>query len=182
MAALVTLRDLLQKNIKCRNLLENDADGGSFTGSVVKYQPYASDPNQPHPALQALSADLNQVYLYTTTPQQAFKDLSIESEFFNLMDTLGTSSRKKRKVSEFSKSDSSSLEPIQKVESLIDEENFKNGLSKHFNVLQDVKKNEKLRKDLALMVSSIRSYQEYKRQKKKNNEGSKKEKGQIKIA
>lgn len=34
-AALVTLRHLLQKNIKCRNLLENDAGGGSVSGTIA---------------------------------------------------------------------------------------------------------------------------------------------------
>lgn len=34
-AALVTLKHLLQKNVKCRNLLENDAGGGSVSGSVA---------------------------------------------------------------------------------------------------------------------------------------------------
>lgn len=33
-AALVTLRHLLQKNVKCRNLLENDAGGGSISGTI----------------------------------------------------------------------------------------------------------------------------------------------------
>lgn len=33
-AALVTLKHLLQKNVKCRNLLENDAGGGSVSGSI----------------------------------------------------------------------------------------------------------------------------------------------------
>lgn len=34
-AALVTLKHLLQKNVKCRNLLENDAGGGSVSGPVA---------------------------------------------------------------------------------------------------------------------------------------------------
>jgi len=34
-AALVTLKHLLQKNAKCRCLLENDAAGGSLSGLVV---------------------------------------------------------------------------------------------------------------------------------------------------
>jgi hypothetical protein len=33
--ALVTLKQLLQKNVKCRNLLENDAGGGSVSGSIA---------------------------------------------------------------------------------------------------------------------------------------------------
>ncbi|KAL6567629.1 hypothetical protein OROGR_001297 [Orobanche gracilis] len=35
MAALVTVKHLLMKNVKCRNLLENDAGGGSVAGSVA---------------------------------------------------------------------------------------------------------------------------------------------------
>ncbi|KAJ3698354.1 hypothetical protein LUZ61_002059 [Rhynchospora tenuis] len=44
MAALATLKQLLQKNTKCRSLLENDAGGGSISGLIVKYQPEAVDP------------------------------------------------------------------------------------------------------------------------------------------
>ncbi|GFZ12632.1 binding protein [Actinidia rufa] len=44
MAAMVTVKQLLQKNVKCQNLLENDAGGGSVSGPIAKYQPYASDP------------------------------------------------------------------------------------------------------------------------------------------
>jgi hypothetical protein len=33
-AALVTLKHLLQKNVKCRNMLENDAGGGSVSGII----------------------------------------------------------------------------------------------------------------------------------------------------
>lgn len=34
-AALVTLKHLLLKNVKCRNLLENDAGGGSVSGLIA---------------------------------------------------------------------------------------------------------------------------------------------------
>lgn len=34
-SALVTVKHLLQKNIKCRNLLENDAGGGSVAGAIA---------------------------------------------------------------------------------------------------------------------------------------------------
>ena len=34
-AALVTVRHLLLKNVKCRNLLENDAGGGSVSGMIA---------------------------------------------------------------------------------------------------------------------------------------------------
>lgn len=35
LAALVTVKHLLQKNVKCRNLLENDAGGGSVSGPIA---------------------------------------------------------------------------------------------------------------------------------------------------
>ncbi|XP_021820779.1 nucleolar complex protein 3 homolog isoform X1 [Prunus avium] len=102
MAALVTLKHLLLKNVKCRNLLENDAGGGSVSGSVAKYHPYASDPNLSgalasvlwelnlltqhyHPAVSSMASSIssmnaatNQVYLSTISPQQAFTDFSLE--------------------------------------------------------------------------------------------------------
>ncbi|KAF6175737.1 hypothetical protein GIB67_002914 [Kingdonia uniflora] len=120
MAALVTLRDLLQKNVKCRNLLENDAGGGTLSGSVAKYQACASDPNQSgalasvlwelsllckhyHPVISSAASTIsnmntaqNQVYLATTTPQQAFKDLNIEHEVFDAKGNLGISNKKKK--------------------------------------------------------------------------------------
>ncbi|MCL7039049.1 hypothetical protein MKW94_025299 [Papaver nudicaule] len=185
MAALVTLKDLLRKNIKCRNLLD-----GSLSGTDAKYQPYASDPdlsgalasalwelsllrNHYHPkisteasSLSSLSGDPNQVHLHATTPQQAFIDLSIEHESFKPKGTVGTSSRKKRMVSESSISDSTSLEPIQNAENHIDEEDLKNRLSKDFTVLRDIKENRTLRKRSNHTVSSIRLHEEYKRQKK----------------
>ncbi|OVA07896.1 CCAAT-binding factor [Macleaya cordata] len=191
MAALVTLRDLLQKNIKCRNLLENDAGGGSLSGSVAKYQPYASDPNQSgalasvlwelsllskhyHPkistaasSISSLTTDPNQVYLSTTTPRQAFMDLSIEQESFNLKGSLGTSNRKRKKVRGSSTLSSTNLKPIQDLSYSVDEDDLRKRLSEHFIVLRDITENERLRRDLNHTVSSIRLYEEYKRQKKR---------------
>ncbi|KAG6572469.1 hypothetical protein SDJN03_29197, partial [Cucurbita argyrosperma subsp. sororia] len=88
-----------QKNVKCRNLLENDSWVGSVSGSIA---PYASDPTLSgalasvlwelnllwkhyHPAVSTMSTSIssmnsaqNQVYISTVPPQQAFKDLSLE--------------------------------------------------------------------------------------------------------
>ncbi|XP_059434002.1 nucleolar complex-associated protein 3-like [Corylus avellana] len=96
MAALVTSKHLLQKNVKCRNLLENDAGGGSVSGTIAKYQPYASDPNLSgalssvlweldllskhyHPAVSTLASSIssmtsanNQVFLSTVSPNKLF--------------------------------------------------------------------------------------------------------------
>ncbi|ESQ27203.1 hypothetical protein EUTSA_v10018125mg [Eutrema salsugineum] len=40
MSALVTVKNLLQRNVKCRNLLENDAGGGSVSGSIAVSDKY----------------------------------------------------------------------------------------------------------------------------------------------
>ncbi|KAJ7982034.1 Nucleolar complex protein 3 like [Quillaja saponaria] len=106
MAALVTVRHLLQKNVKCRNMLENDAGGGSVSGYITKYQPYATDPNLSgalaavlwelnllskhyHPALSTIASSIssmttghNQVYLSNLSPEKAFLNLSLEQESF----------------------------------------------------------------------------------------------------
>ncbi|KAF5728194.1 Nucleolar complex protein 3 isoform 1 [Tripterygium wilfordii] len=119
MAALVTLKHLLQKNIKCRNLLENDAGGGSVSGSIAKYHPYASDPNLSgaltsvlwelnllskhyHPAVSTMASGIscmgvaqNQAYFSALSPQEAFKDLSLERESFNQVDAMGRSNNKR---------------------------------------------------------------------------------------
>uniref|UniRef100_A0A1J3H6F4 Nucleolar complex protein 3-like protein n=1 Tax=Noccaea caerulescens TaxID=107243 RepID=A0A1J3H6F4_NOCCA len=106
MSALVTLKILLQRNVKCRNLLENDAGGGSVSGSIAKYQPYATDPNLSgalatvlwelnlltkhyHPAISTMATTISnmntsqsQTFLSAVTPQQAFADFSLENESF----------------------------------------------------------------------------------------------------
>ncbi|KAI6706266.1 hypothetical protein NL676_009228 [Syzygium grande] len=124
MAALVTLKHLLQKNIKCRVLLENDPGGGSVSGSVAKYQPYASDPNQSgalasvlwelnlltkhyHPTISTLASGISnlsvaptQAHLTTLSPQQAFLNLSLERESFSVKSNAVKSSNKRKRASE----------------------------------------------------------------------------------
>ncbi|KAJ3694073.1 hypothetical protein LUZ60_009553 [Juncus effusus] len=127
MSALVTLRLLLQKNTKCRNLLENDAGGGSLSGLVVKYQPEATDPylsgalasvlwelslltKHYNPSISQMAsnilslANLNPAQsninpnLIAANPIQAFWDLSIEKELSKPIDNkLPAYLKKKRK-------------------------------------------------------------------------------------
>ncbi|KAF6154100.1 hypothetical protein GIB67_008110 [Kingdonia uniflora] len=189
MAALVTLRDLLQKNVKCRNLLENDAGGGTLSGSVAKYQACASDPNQSgalasvlwelsllckhyHPVISSAASTIsnmntaqNQVYLATTTPQQAFKDLNIEHEVFDAKGNLGISNKKKKNTTR------SSAIGIDDPTNLYrdDEEDLKRRFEEHFTVLRDIGENRRLRRELNRTVSSLRLYEEYK-QKKRSKE------------
>ncbi|XP_077244462.1 binding protein [Tasmannia lanceolata] len=192
LAALVTLRQLLQKNIKCRSLLENDAGGGSLSSSIAKYQPNASDPNLSgafasvlwelsllskhyHPTVSSMASSIlsmstshNQVYLSTASPQEAFADLLIERESFNPSTNYPTLNHKKKRGNI-----SSVLNPnLRETENLADEDEVKKRLSDHFTVLKDIAENERLRGELNHTLSSISMYEEYKRQKKRKVECS----------
>lgn len=189
MAALVTLKHLLLKNVKCRNLLENDAGGGSVSGSVAKYHPYASDPNLSgalasvlwelnlltqhyHPAVSSMASSIssmntahNQVYLSTISPQQAFTDFSLERpESFKPPSDIKKSDNKRKRGSD--PSVSAVIEPSADTTS-IDEDDVRKKLSAHFMLLRDIKENQRLRAELDGTTSSIQLYEEYKQQKKK---------------
>ncbi|XP_022717550.1 nucleolar complex protein 3 homolog isoform X2 [Durio zibethinus] len=198
MAALVTLRHLLQKNVKCRNLLENDAGGGSVSGSIAKYQPYASDPNLSgalasvlwelnllskhyHPAISTLALSIstmntttqNQVYL-SISPQQAFNNLSLEQESF---DQRGSTQKlnKKRKRGNAPLA-SAGIEPT-----LFDENEVSKKLSRHFMLLRDIKENERLRGELDQIMSSLQLYEEYKKQSNSSKHKTKKSKKLLAV-
>ncbi|XP_062115749.1 nucleolar complex-associated protein 3 [Humulus lupulus] len=179
MAALVTLKHLLQKNIKCRNLLENDAGGGSVSGSIAKYHPYASDPNLSgalasvlwelnllvkhyHPAVSTMASGISnmnvthdQFFFSNVSPVQAFNDLSLEQESLNPPTNFTISNGKKKKVE-------SSLDTT-----AIDEDVLRNKLSAHFTLLRDIKENLRLRGELDRAKHSLKLYEEYKQQKGK---------------
>ncbi|KAK9275353.1 hypothetical protein L1049_022617 [Liquidambar formosana] len=192
MAALVTLKHLLQKNAKCRNLLENDAGGGSVSGSIAKYQPYASDPNLSgalasvlwelnllskhyHPAVSTMASSIasmstaqNQVHLSTISPQQAFMDLSIERESFIPGSDI-------RKLNQKRKRGNGSATPANiglnlDVMSPTNEDEMRKKLSEHFMLLRDIKENERLRRELDRTTLSLQLYEEYKKQKLKMTE------------
>ncbi|XP_004294064.1 PREDICTED: nucleolar complex protein 3 homolog [Fragaria vesca subsp. vesca] len=190
MAALVTLKHLLLKNVKCRNLLENDAGGGSVSGLIAKYHPEASDPNLSgalasvlwelnllskhyHPGVSSMvssissmnTAHSNQVYLSTITPQQAFLDFSLEKPgSFKFQGDIRKSNNKRKRGT--GSSISTGMEPSEYTTS-IDEDEVKKKLSAHFMVLRDIKENQRLRAELQSTTSSIELYDGYKKQKKK---------------
>ncbi|XP_048132368.1 nucleolar complex-associated protein 3-like isoform X2 [Rhodamnia argentea] len=188
MAALVTLKHLLLKNVKCRVLLENDPGGGSVSGSVAKYQPYASDPNQSgalasvlwelnlltkhyHPTISTLASGISnmsaaptQAYLSTLTPQQAFRDLSLERESFSLKSNAAKSSNKRKRGSEGVTA--SSVDRVLEKAGSLDEDEVKKKLSEHYTLLRGVKENERLRSELDRTTRALSLYDDYKKQKK----------------
>ncbi|OIT08440.1 PREDICTED: nucleolar complex protein 3 homolog [Nicotiana attenuata] len=189
LAALVTVKHLLQKNVKCRNLLENDAGGGSVSGAIAKYQPYATDPNLSgalasvlwdlnllskhcHPAVSTMASNIsmlstgeNQVYLSNKSPTQAFKELSLEQESFIVKSDPKSSSTKRKKGN-------ASLEHISMGSDLdiiaqIDENDVRKKLSEHYLLLHDIAENERLRGELARTTLSLKLHEQYKKQKKR---------------
>ncbi|XP_057978054.1 nucleolar complex-associated protein 3 [Malania oleifera] len=188
MAALVTARHLLQKNVKCRNLLENDAGGGSVSGSVAKFQPYASDPNLAgalasvlwelnllskhyHPAISTMASGIsgmstshNQVSLSFVSPQQAFMEMSLEKESFCLKNHgKKLNQKRKRERASFVPT---SVGPTLVMTNPTDEDGLRNKLSDHFSLLRDIMENERLRYELDGTNISLQLYKEYKNQKK----------------
>ncbi|KAH7842812.1 hypothetical protein Vadar_009511 [Vaccinium darrowii] len=195
MAALVTVKHLLQKNVKCRNLLENDAGGGSVSGPIAKYQPYASDPNLSgalasvlwelnllskhyHPGVSSLASSIstissaqNQVYHSNVTPQQAFMQSSLEQELFNPKADKEKANLKRKRGSGPSKPNSSMTNLD--VSSKINEDMVKKRLSEHFLLVHEISETKRLRGELVHTTSSLKLYEQYKKQKKTKKDGSK---------
>ncbi|KAL8171680.1 hypothetical protein V2J09_023484 [Rumex salicifolius] len=186
MAALVTVKQLLQKNVKCRHMLENDPGGGSVSGSIVKYQPYSSDPHMSgalasvlwelnlllshfHPAVSTMASSIlsmstapNQAFMSTLSPMQAYANFSLEKESFNgNIDMKKIGSKRKRGAS-LPDTDETSIDAAK----LPNEERLKKKLTDNFNLLRDIEENEKLRLELNRTLSSLNLYEEYKKQKK----------------
>jgi nucleolar complex protein 3 len=182
MAALVTLKQLLTKNVKCRNLLENDAGGGSVSGSVAKYQPYGTDPNLSgalasvlwelnllskhyHPSISTMATTIstmttahNQVFFSNTTPQQAFLELTLDVESFDPKGNVQKPNRKRKAHAVSTEIDDTIT---------IDEDEVSKKFDEHFEVLRGIKENETLRRELDRANLSLQLYEEYKTKKKK---------------
>ncbi|KAI3510069.1 hypothetical protein L1887_25596 [Cichorium endivia] len=182
MAALVTLKHLLQKNVKCRDLLENDAGGGSLSGSIAKYQPYATDPSLSgafatvlweltlvskhyHPTVSTMASGIStitnahdQVYRANVSPQQAFMDMKVDQESF--VPKSGQKSNKRKRGGKPS--------PPVAVGggAVVDEEVVRSKLSEHFLLVNEMEENERLRRELERTKLGLEVYKEYKKQKK----------------
>ncbi|XP_061351465.1 nucleolar complex-associated protein 3 [Gastrolobium bilobum] len=196
MAALVTVKHLFQKNVKCRNLLENDIGGGSVSGTIPKYQPYSTDPNLSgalasvlwelnllskhyHPAISAMASGIssmsntanNQVFLLSkSSPQQAFKETSLDQELCFTQNSSIKLNNKKRRTNGSATSPPSIGSTI--VTSSFNEDELRRKLSSHFMLLHDIKENERLRSELDRTALSLQLYEQYKKQKKQRSKPS----------
>ncbi|XP_062215324.1 nucleolar complex-associated protein 3 [Phragmites australis] len=192
-AALITLKHLLQKNSKCRYMLENDSGGGSLSCLVAKYDPEAKDPYlsgalasvlwelsllEKHYDISVssmasnilsmanLNPTQNPVPILNVNPLQAYRDLSIERELSKSdSKALSLNCKKKRLGKEFV---ALSPDVLKKADCLVDKDELKEKLQSHFAVLRGISENERLRAELNHTLSSINMYKEYKKQKKKN--------------
>ncbi|KAI3769025.1 hypothetical protein L6452_00121 [Arctium lappa] len=184
MAALVTLKHLLQKNVKCRDLLENDAGGGSLSGSIAKYQPYASDPSLSgafatvlweltllskhyHPSVSTMASGIStitnshdQVYRSNVSPQQAFIDMSLDKETFTPKSGQKQSNNKRKKGNRPPPSAAAGGGDT------VDEMAVRTKLSEHFLLVHDMEENGRLRRELERTKLGLQLYKEYKKQKK----------------
>nr|GEW56986.1 hypothetical protein [Tanacetum cinerariifolium] len=125
MTALVTLKHLLQKNVKCRDLLENDAGGGSLSGSISKYQPYATDPS--------LSGAFATILWELTL---------LSKHYHPTVSTMASN------------------------EVAVDEKVVRDKLTEHFLLVNDMEKNERLRRELEQTKIGLQLYKQYRKQKK----------------
>lgn len=188
MTVLVTLKNLLQKYVKCRNLLENDGGGGSIGGTVARYQPEASDPELSgalssilwelallskhyHPAVSELADNIasmsmshNSAVLSTLSPPDAFRTYSTKEGAFRPPIHQAKPTRKRKSNHASAVSFLSSEEQIKAVE---DTDSVRKKFATHFKVLRDIKENEILRRELNTTLSSLRLYEQYKARKSK---------------
>ncbi|RAL40660.1 hypothetical protein DM860_006730 [Cuscuta australis] len=189
MAALVALKHLLQKNVPCRNLLENDAGGGSVSGAIARYHPYATDPNLSgalasvlwelnllskhyHPSVSTMASGIstmnaanNQILHSKASPQQAFIESSLVKESF-MPKCDGKMPRIKRKQGKKSaKSVGTRLINLDAA-NLMDENAIKKKLSQHFLLTRDMTENKRLRSELGRTTSSLELYEQFRKHKR----------------
>lgn len=162
---------------------------------MQKYQPYASDPNLSgalasvlwelnllskhyHPDVSTLASSIstissaqNQVYHSNVTPQQAFMQSSLEQELFNTKTDKEKANLKRKRGSGSSMPNSSLTN--NDVSSTIDEDMVKKKLSEHFLLVHEISETMRLRRELDHATSSLKLYEQYKKQKETKKDGSK---------
>ncbi|XP_047333626.1 nucleolar complex-associated protein 3 [Impatiens glandulifera] len=188
MSALVTVKHLLQKNVKCRNLLENDAGGGSVSGPVAMYRPQVSDPNLSgalstvlwelnllrkhyNPMVSTLASTIstmstatqNQVLLSYITPQQAYTQSSIEQETFDLKEDFGKNRKRKRG----SESVVSDVDQDVKMGEADEDDVLRKKFCDHFVMVHDMSESKRLKDELSRTTLALDLFEKYKNQTKK---------------
>eukprot|EP00252_Welwitschia_mirabilis_P011572 TRINITY_DN25857_c0_g1_i1.p1 TRINITY_DN25857_c0_g1~~TRINITY_DN25857_c0_g1_i1.p1 ORF type:complete len:838 (+),score=199.89 TRINITY_DN25857_c0_g1_i1:191-2704(+) len=182
---LITIKNLLQKYSKCRNLLENDGGGGSVGGTVAIYQPKASDPemsgalssvlwelsllaNHYHPAVSELCNNIatmgihrNQVFLSNLSAPGALKTYSTNGGLFNPPFQMPKPSNK-RKIHQVHSCLTNSL--YDGIKEVIKKDNITEKFVRHFKLLRAIKANENLRKEYNRNLSALRLYDKYRKQ------------------
>lgn len=157
---------------------------------MQKYLPYSTDPNLSgalasvlwelnllsshyHPAISTLASGIssmstanNQVLLSKSSPQQAYKEMSLDQElcFTQQSDSIKLNNKKRR-------ANGPAISPSigsTTVTNSFDDNELKRKLCSHFMVLHDIKENERLRKELDRTALSLQLYEQYKKQKKRS--------------
>lgn len=160
---------------------------------MQKYQPYSTDPNLSgalasvlwelsllskhyHPAISTMASGIssmttaqNQVFLLSkSSPQQAFKDMSIDQELcFAESGSIKLNNKKRR--SNGRATSPSSIGSTTAMSSSFNEDELRRKLGSHFMVLHDIKENERLRSELDKTARSLQLYELYKKQKKQRS-------------
>lgn len=114
--------------------------------------------------LSSMSTEQNQVFLSKSSPQLAFKDMSIDQELCFEQSGGIKLNNKKRKSNGNATSDTIGSTT---VTSPFDEDDLRRKFSSHFMVLHEIKENERLRSKLNKTAQSLQLYEQYKKQKKK---------------
>ncbi|KAG4979775.1 hypothetical protein JHK82_033026 [Glycine max] len=157
---------------------------------INKYLPYSTDPNLSgalasvlwelnllsshyHPAISTLASGIssmstanNQVLLSKSSPQQAFKEMSLDQElcFTQQSDSIKLNNKKRR-------ANGPAISPSigsTTVTNSFDDNELKRKLCSHFMVLHDIKENERLRKELDRTTLSLQLYEQYKKRSKQS--------------
>lgn len=189
MAALVTVRQLLQRYSKCRSILDNDGGGGSVGGNVAMFQVDGEDPDlsgalssvlwelsllrqHAHPGVVKLAAEISNMstssstsaLLATLSPVDALKLYSTRQGGFRPAPALPPKVVKKNAYKDPRDiSDPCLLDLLGKEDLLLLEEvnDVSNNLVKHFRVLRDYLENDQLRKEHRRVSASLELYKQY---------------------
>lgn len=163
---------------------------------MQKYQPNSTDPSLSgalasvlwdlnllsrhyHPAISTMALGIssmsnsqNQVYLSNISPQQAFKDLSLEQKSPS---PQGGSTKLNIKRKRANGSSTSPAIDATMVTSSFHDDELRRKISSYFALLGDIKESERLRSELDRTTQSLQLFEQYKNQNKQTS----KRKGKV---